>query len=407
MRELETFLASLKPFFGKLGLTGLSTSALDGKLTVRAEPFDRLPVQLELTGFVPGERYYKANRVAGVTHGRLPEGQAGPTRRLEVLAELMVRLATPELVAALGPLRTRDPRLWNLDLADFVSWGLKPAAILNVENREALLAEVSSRVPAVVLSTYPYVRNELDQLEWLKEGATEGRGHRLVYCAQDESTAQRLKELDWVTYYPPKGRNIEVHNEIGRILGYPECCAAAYMREVGDESELEDVRWLRAYVKAGNGIVPYSPWTNLVAARMAHMLFFEHLPCGPWCEATIAQNRRMAEAMFGVTNPAWLEQLLSTSFLFWPDGRFMPLLAESPAEGVVPVREVGTAWKGGIIDRYRPRFSDGAGLLPVPPHEARALRQTESGMWEVLGAQGWVGLGEGKAAPLVLLYPAP
>lgn len=405
MREVERYQAALRPYLEKLGLTELRLSAQDGRLAVRAEPWAVLPVTLELTGYVPGERYYKASRVAGVTHGRLPEGQRGPTRRLDLLAELLVRLATPELVTALGPLRRRDPRLWNLDLADLVARGLKPAAIMNVENRKELLERAVARVPAAVWSTYPYIRNELDQLKWVKEGAREGQGHRLVYCAQDAATAQLLKELDWERYHAPTGVNIELQTRIGVILGYPECCAAAYEREVSDETELEDVRWLRAYVKAGEGRWPYSPWTNVVAARTAHMLFFEHLPCAPWCEATINQNRRMAEGMFGADALPWLESLLRTSFLFWPDGSYMPFLAGSLIDGVVPISQVGTAWSEGIIDRYRPRFCDGNGLLPLSPAEASALRQVDGGGWEIRGPDGWVGLGTGRAAPLVLLYP--
>ncbi len=431
LNHLDTYLASLRPYLQRLGLAGVSATSLDGRLTLTPEPFQVLPVRLELTGYVPGERYFKASRLVGVVHSKLPEGMTGPTQRLALLAELLVRLATPELVAELGPLRRRDPRLWNLDLADLVSRGLKPAAILNIENRLDVLGKVQARVPAAVLSTYAYVRNELDQLKWLKEGTRDGVGHKLVYCAQSEETAERLKELDWQRYHAPAGRNIELQTAIGVILGYPECCSAAYERELSDETELEDVRWLRAYLKeaevrwssgtatAGtpggpengvatseSGMCLLSPWTNFVAARMAHMLFFEHLPCSPWCDATVSQNRATAQSMFGAEALPWLEGLLQTSFFFWPDGRFVPFFAHAAEDGTIAVDSLGTAWSEGVIERYRPRLCTGEGLLPARPGEIRALRRVGSGRWQVLAGASWLDLGEGRSAPLVLPFAA-
>lgn len=420
---VSQYVERLRPCLKSLGLEDVQAQVEGGRLLLTFTPAAVLPVRLEVATASPQGRYFKSNPLVGVSHGRLPDPQARPPKLLEALADLLLKLATADLVKGLGPPRTRDPRLWNLDLASLVAKGLKPAAILNIENRPELLNAVVSKVPAAALSDYPYFRNSLDQLKWITEAERQQGvvGHRLVYCAQDQATAQLLRKLDW-ELYGPLAHTPEQQARIGVILGYPQCCASAYEREPTDETEAEDIRWARSYVRAAErrwaeeertavsaGLPApstprrFSPWTNFLAARMSHMSFFEHLPCTPWCQATEENNRRIASALFGPQSESWLMSLLSVSFFCWSDARMVPFRCGPAAGEHFEIRELGTAWTEGVIDRYLQRLSDGSGLLPADPSDITALRR-HNGQWEV-GAHGhWLPLGVGKQAPMVLIY---
>ncbi len=426
--HIERYVESLRPFLSRVGLKDIEHRHDEGELRLTPVPHSSLPVEFVVVPFSENERCFGSNDLVCVSYSK-PAGEPQPPRRdLSFIANALLKLATPALVEALGERRRRDPRLWNLDLVTLLNRGLKPAAIINVENRGEILNRVISKVPAAVVSKRPFYRSNLDHLIFVDEDydertagdstVEEGRKkarvlERLVYCAQDLDSAERLRHLDSEIHAHGYARKPELVGKIGVALGYPECCVADYVADHRKRDEIEDVRWLRSFVESAERhrdqpgtsrhFRLFSSWTNWIVARIAHMPFFEHFPCSPWCPSTLRHNHRMVEALFSKEDVPWLLSLLSVSFFAWPDGELVPFRCGEPENEVIPIHDVGTAWREAVSPRYQPRLHDGEGLLPAAPHELTALRGSSRG-WEVKAAGTWLPLGSDKSAPLVLPF---
>lgn len=99
---------------------------------------------------------------------------------------------------------------------------------------------------------------------------------------------------------------------LGRLLGYPDCCAAAFARNWPHaRSEYRGdpgLMWLAIH-DARNHILKL-PWeTNIYARYFGHELI-QHFPCTPYCEATrvLAQSNLLALQLYW---PAAAEALLA------------------------------------------------------------------------------------------------
>lgn len=277
------------------------------------------------------------------------------------------------------------------DRLDLVAAGHRPAAILNTNDAEPILA----RAAAAGLAAVPGEPVDEDE-----RGRLTRRGGRTqIYVAPTPEAATRLRALDQAVRGAAVPEIPRENHALGAALGYPECCAWAYPHTAFEaQGEGEDVRWARSFAwRAGPGRNgPWSPWLNFHAARVFGLEFFEHLPCCPWCKPTETRNRRLVDALYDAPGAARVRDAFSQSVVLWPDGRFLPFLCTGAADGVLSVAEAGTP-RGTL----RPHFADRVRILPEGLPDA--LREGRRG-WEARVGGAWRSLAAHAPAPIVLAF---
>jgi MoaA/NifB/PqqE/SkfB family radical SAM enzyme len=132
---------------------------------------------------------------------------------------------------------------------------------------------------------------------------------------------------------------------MGRLLGYPSCCAAAF----ADHSEQNDATWLsrlsRQHVvdHAGQSLLPLTNW---VAPELR---LFSHFPCQPRCEPTLELATHTFDALLAV-QPAYAERLhrvLCSVGVAMASDRY--LLLEAPEGEGRGITEPGAAYDYGRV----------------------------------------------------------
>jgi len=103
------------------------------------------------------------------------------------------------------------------------------------------------------------------------------------------------------------------HDEIGRLLGYPDCCRRAFIH-VRIELEFADVTW--AMIPASPCDLLKGPIETNIFWRQIGIRLVPHLPCGLDCPQSLQLATAMSDAAdrygFG-TEVAWTKEILS-----WP-----------------------------------------------------------------------------------------
>ncbi len=89
------------------------------------------------------------------------------------------------------------------------------------------------------------------------------QGMYFVYISKNEEQA-------WLTSYYEL---IQDHNQLGLILGYPECCVDFFCQNFNQK-------------KTNLELTPTNPWTNL-SKRTKDCVLLSHFPCKSDCEASI------------------------------------------------------------------------------------------------------------------------
>jgi hypothetical protein len=278
------------------------------------------------------------------------------------------------------------------DRLDLVAAGHRPAAILNTDDADAVLARAAAAGLAALRGD-PVGEDRRGRL-------AAGRDRIQVYIASTPAAAARLRDLDRAVRDAALPEIPRESHALGVALGYPDCCAWAYPHTAFEvPGEGEDVRWARSFAwRAGPGrIGPWSPWLNFHAARVFGLEFFEHLPCCPWCKPTEARNRRLTDRLHDGAGASRVREALSQSVVLWPDGRFLPFLCTGVEEGVLSVAEAGVP-RGTL----RPHFA-GRALTTLPAGLPAALRVGRRG-WEGRLPHGWRPLAGDGPAPVVLAF---
>lgn len=170
-----------------------------------------------------------------------------------------------------------------------VLYGVKPLALLHGEEQamSTLLAASEARGLTALLSAEEWqpvadpalagYSNLVGETRWARPGSGAWRS---LLVGPDEATVS----LAWLA------RTFHWDELLGRLLGYPGCCADAFER-----------RWPEAVARLGGDVAPLAaadsgpgphPWpTNVLGRYFGHELI-QHFPC----EFSCAETRRIAVA---------------------------------------------------------------------------------------------------------------
>lgn len=107
----------------------------------------------------------------------------------------------------------------------------------------------------------------------LRVGEEDKRGMYFVYISKSEEKALTA------SYYELIGDDYN----LGRVLGYPKCCAEFFCREFKEgKTDLE--------------LKPANPWTNL-SKRREDCVLISHFPCRGDCEKSIELGKKYFEVL--------------------------------------------------------------------------------------------------------------
>ncbi len=125
-----------------------------------------------------------------------------------------------------------------------------------------------------------------------------------VYISRDPARVARLLELENLEFDggSPELRRQTV-NEIGQLLEYPDCCAAAF----ADLPVQDDSHVMRMMLDRFEGVGPL-PWQLNFLVPMAGPVFY--YPCSPDCPASLELARRYLVAMESAS-PGWVARTRS------------------------------------------------------------------------------------------------
>jgi len=229
--------------------------------------------------------------------------------------ELALRLGT---LTPQGPAIPAGPAIPRRSVVDLVRQGMKPAASLLVEEGSAPPEGVIS-----ILSRARFTRDGHNNL--VRADDAPGRGLRLRYAGRSLEEMERLRDLE-ETLYPREGamrlsreEMIAVQEEIGRLLGFPACCARAFASAQGAARSAAD--HYTSAVRLGLHLTPFDGRLNHIAAQQYALPFLLHEPCSRSCGATVALVEATLERLYPGRPREILEEILVQGAVLWPDDR--------------------------------------------------------------------------------------
>jgi hypothetical protein len=243
---------------------------------LRTDPVVRRAFRIQ-----PGEAFARYGLDGSLAEGELPVKP--------VLAEL------PLTPAHLFGTRAASPAVGDIpDELRFIAYGLKPAALLQGAEDELLpyLAWAEAQGWCALLSPREWSpmhdqgKGGYANLAAAPRPALPGSGaHRSLIVSPDCDRAIQIwlaQALQWDVY-------------IGRLLGYPACCSAAFAE-----------RWPTAVVEHQGDLLPLSldasgpgphDWHVNIVARYFGSALIQHFPCRFDCSESIAMARRAGAAL--------------------------------------------------------------------------------------------------------------
>lgn len=277
-------------------------------------------------------------------------------------------------------------RVREAQLPWLVAQGHKPTAIVLVSPDEVRRDRWRAEVPFALYSSFAVDETDAGKIV---PGEPLGQGTRFLYCARTEAEAARLRDLDEAILHEA-GRDpltaAGLRLEQGLLLGYPECCARAYSSGHAVDSPWHEM-WLA--LRPGQPQVTGEPLANFLLATIYGLAFFAHVPCGPRCAATVAQNRAMLDAVFDDVTRRRLQSVLGLSAVVWPGGpmwvfRAGERVANTVAIEVIrelPVAElVGPRYASRLVGRLLRSAEEDAEIDALRVGEA-ALEVRVRGRW--------------------------
>jgi hypothetical protein len=340
----------------------------------------------------------------GVEHGQ-GDGSEGLRALVAALERWVLGGGQGALAAVLRGRAFDARRVRQAQLPWLVAQGHKPAAIVLASGDEVRRGRWLGEVPAGVYSEFAIRETGTGKI--VVGGA--GGEARFLYCAEAAEAAERLRELDRLVL-TEASRDAERARawrlEQGLMLGYPECCALWFSAQHAVDSP-HDEMWLA--LGAGDPAEAGEPLANFVMAAVYGLAFFAHVPCGPRCAATVAQNRALMEAVFDGPTRGRIEALLGLSAVVWPGGELWVFRARGVAGGAVRVEAV-EEWPAAELVGAR-RGARRVGALLGSAEEDRGIEalRVGGGVLEVRVGGVWravEGPGRAAAGPRLAVYGA-
>ncbi|MEZ4269618.1 MAG: hypothetical protein R3F39_24935 [Myxococcota bacterium] len=269
-------------------------------------------------------------------------------------------------------------RVREAQLPWLVAQGHKPAAIVLVSPDEVRRDRWRVEVPSAIYSSFAVDETDAGKIV---PGLPLGQGTRFLYCARTDGEAERLRALDEAILHEA-GRDpasaAALRLEQGLMLGYPECCARKYSGGHAVDSQWHEM-WLA--LEAGQPERAGEPLANFLLATVYGLAFFAHVPCGPHCQATVAQNQALLDAVFDETTRGRLLELLGLSAVVWPGGPLWVFRAGEIVENTVGVERIEEMPLAELIGpRYGSRLVDSLLESAAEDGQIDALRLGETAL---------------------------
>jgi len=388
---ISRYVTSLEEQATDLGVEGLRWNVFDGRLHLRVEPATLLPSYLSVEPFQEDLVWLAANETLGVVHvteAAQAQAELEPDARelIKQLAPRVLEAAPDGLAAALAGWDVRTTPLGGIDRVALVAKGFSRVESVFLDERPAVRAETVARAP--------WIGAALEDGEALTAYARElAPDDRMAICAATEADAQRFRVVDG-RLAGGDGVTPEDLSEYGQLRSIPICCLEAFDTSLlGLPYRVEHTAWLESFQRLAGPLAVFSPLENFIAARLYHLLFFDYPPCGPDCEATRERNRAALERLYEPDDAAVAGQMLTTSFVCWPDGRLIPFRCTGVDGQVVGVEALGQVrWPDRMAPKIREQVRTGLPGLEHP-ETVDALRWTGS-RWEVRQDGRWARLRE-------------
>ncbi|MFH1532972.1 MAG: hypothetical protein ABIK09_19785 [Pseudomonadota bacterium] len=393
---ISRFITILEKAAEDLAPGGLRWKVVDRHLQVTPLPEGLIPNYLVLARAQAGGDWLASDDALGVLHVT-DEGQAGeelvPAAReiVQRLSALLLEAATDDLAGALDIYEDRNTPLGGLTRVDLVARGFRRAGSVLVEKGAGAREAVAARVPFVVDPRPDHDATPRQPVNGMSEKS-------LLYCAGNLADGERLRDLDAI-FSSGAALTAEDLEVFGLLLGVPRCCIDAFDPALFQvPARRAHAARLDAFLAAAvrGGATPFtvfSPLLNFLSASLYQLVFLEHLPCGPGCHATREQNQRALETLYDATDVAVVREMLSLSYICWPDGRLVPFRCLGVEGDTIRVADLGRfRWPDHMPEESRellrtgvPGATDGGAV--------DALRWTGS-RWEARVDDAWVRLRE-------------
>lgn len=124
------------------------------------------------------------------------------------------------------------------------------------------------------LSDYK-LRKETDENKYSNKGValprdSEEKGELFIYFSKDKALAEKAKHAE----------KDSDHKELGRMLGYPECCTDFFNKEFPKQSRYKN-DYVLASLRESKGFI--FPFQNNISIRHLDLSLLSHFPCNLNC----------------------------------------------------------------------------------------------------------------------------
>lgn len=421
------------------------TSATDAvaalQLSLAALPSDRSTVSFKLSDSTQTTlsvhlervreegRYFQKGTRLGLWYARDSAASGGEPKwtgaALKLLAstllpldgladELLPRTTTALPIARPGavPKATSAKPFPQYSVFDLVLRGVKPAGSLLVPS-ESAAPEVVRQLPARQLSTFGFARDGRDNLQFISDPVP-GQAMRMLYAGTDSRALRRLEELERALYEQRGAASALIaatQEEVGRLLGFPDCCVQAFARGVRESGQRHGDLYASLLRPGWPGAAV--DWRlNHIVARQYALPFLTHEPCTPDCAPTAALVEKILAALYSPDERRTVVDILKLGAVVFADDRVLLFEQTGNADptGTVEVKRFNQDPSLHVLGSTRPPerrvVADACGFRDV---EVRRLRARD-GRVEAEVSSGWrsLTLSTGSAAaPLLYLTMTP
>jgi len=200
----------------------------------------------------------------------------------------------------------------------YVLEGVKPTARIMVDEdeKEKVFNFFKEKELNYAISDFKVVKQDKDKA-YSDKGVkvsidSSEKGHFFVYVSKQMESAKKAKELE----------NENKHKELGKLLGYPECCAEFFEKYFEEESKKQNDFTL-ATLKDSDGF--QFPFYTNIASRHFDLTLLNHFPCSFNCKHSIELAKKNLEVIKKHDKEAAkiIEGMLKGAVLYTGDGVFL------------------------------------------------------------------------------------
>jgi hypothetical protein len=178
-------------------------------------------------------------------------------------------------------------------------------------------------------------------------------------------------------------RTLGLDELLGRLLGYPRCCAAAFVKRWGEAVASHQGDVIPACI-AASGVGPHD-WRANTIGRYFGIEFIQHFPCHFGCDQTVSAAAR-TEAALSAWEPWFVEQ--AQTLLAAP-----ALYTERSGVAILPGADVRCCEAGNEMtyDACRALVTEPDGLLDRALRANSSIRELPGGRGFAVGEQPFDG----------------